>query len=408
VLGSPLGASAAAAAANGDPQLLVTTTSLPAIETGQPLAIQLAASGGTPPYQWVPGSLPAGVTITSGGLLGGEATATGSEPVRVSVVDADNQRVSATLQLQVASGPSIATSALPGGEVGKGYSFQLAEVNGVAPFTWSVPKGGLPGGLVLSSSGLLSGRPGVAGTATIELAVTDGTGSSAEAALAITVLAPPPPPEGYVSVDAAGQAVSVGLVVRSSPAHLAGKTVGVAVEPSGAGYWTVTSVGKVHAVGAARGLGSVARRDLEGMVVGIAAPIGGTGYWIVSSTGHVYGFGSARSLGSVPQTGPHALRGRVVGIAATTLGRGYWIVSSTGQVYGFGSARPLPASAGAATGTVVGIASAPSVAGAGYWVLTRAGAIFAYGAAREIATSPPQPVGGPPGPVPSAGLAGAR
>lgn len=434
-----------ATAASADPPLLVTTTSLSAVETGQPLAIQLDASGGTTPYQWVPDALPAGVTITSGGLIGGAPTSTGTQAVAVSVVDADNQRVNATLQLQVGPGPAITTSALPDGQVGQGYSIQLSEANGVGPFTWSVHKGGLPGGLVLSSSGLLSGRPGTPGTSTIDLQVTDSLGSSAEAVLGVDVLPPPLAPEGYVTADAAGRTVSAGLVAPSSPGRVPGKTVALAVEPSGAGYWTVSSAGNVHAFGQAHFFGSVARRDLEGSIVGIAAPIGGTGYWVVSSTGHVYGFGAERSLGSprllrgkvvgiaatpagrgywtVTSTGQvdafgaarplgsvpsRALRGRIVAIAAATTVPGYWLVSSTGRVYGFGGARPLHASASALTGTIVGIAAAPQDAGAGYWLLTSSGAVFAFGGAREVATSPPQPLTGPAVPVPPVGIAGAR
>lgn len=442
VVGGPV----EAATASGPP-LVITTGSLPAAEVGQTLAIQLGASGGTTPLQWLSSSLPAGVTMTSGGLLGGSPTSPGNQTVAVSVVDASNQRVNASLTLDVAPGPSVTTTSLTGGQVGQSYSVQLSEANGTAPFTWSVGTGPLPGGMVLSSSGLFSGRPGTPGTSSIDVEVTDAAGSRAQAVLTLDVLPPPLPPEGYVTVDAAGASTIEGIVAPASLRTVPGSTVALAVEPAGSGYWSVTSQGSVHPVGGARFFGSVGRRHLRGRIVGIAAPAGGTGYWVVGSTGHVYGFGAEHSIGSVPKK---RLRGRVVGIAASPTGRGYWVVSSSGQVfafgsaqhlgsvpaaalqgrvvgiaamasgtgywlvtasghvYGFGAAQPLPAVSGIASGTVVSIAAAPVDAGPGYWLLTRSGAVYAFGGARAVGTSSPPPVGGLPTAVPSVAIAGAR
>jgi hypothetical protein len=426
---APMTGTAAAAAAG--PPLVVTTTSLPAVEVGEPLSIQLDASGGATPYQWVPDSLPAGVTITSGGLLGGAATSTSSQGVEVSVVDAANQRVTTTVALVVAPGPLLTTPSLPPAQVGKAYSLQLGEANGTAPFSWSIGKGGIPGGLVLSSSGLLSGRPGTSGTSTVDIEVTDGLGATSQALLSLSVQPAPLPAESYVTADAAGRSVSVGMAAPSSSKRLAGKAVALAPESSGAGYWTLTSAGRIHAFGGARNYGSVSRKHLEGQAVGVAPAPDDSGYWVVISTGHVYGFGSARSLGSVPKrsrrvrivgiaattgglgywlvsnTGrvyafgaaaslgsvpSRALHGRIVAIASATTVQGYFVVSSTGRIYGFGGARPLAPSAGRVTGNVVAIAVAPAAAGAGYWLLTRVGAVYAFGRARELATSPPQPL----------------
>src|ERR1700692_2710418 len=55
-------------------------------------------------------------------------------------------------------------STLPSAGLGTAYSTTLAATGGTAPFTWSVNAGELPGGLTLSSVGLLSGTPTVTGT----------------------------------------------------------------------------------------------------------------------------------------------------------------------------------------------------------------------------------------------------
>ena len=441
-----IGSEAPPAAAQGAAgPLEITTTALPAAETSEHLDIALEASGGATPYEWQSIVLPPGVTVTVGGVLEGTPSTTGTEVVAVSVVDAAGARASTTLPLVVAAGPAVAATVLPEGQVGRSYSVQLEATGGRLPYTWIVPHGGIPGGLVLSSSGVLSGRPGRAGRYRIDLGVSDALGAVGRLGFTLDVLPAPPPPEGYVTVDAAGRSTSVGLVAPSSAARLGGSTVAVAAEPSGAGYWTVNSIGVVHAVGAAPFHGSVGRRYLDSPVVGIAAPPGGTGYWVASSLGHVYGFGADRSLGSVPD---RALRGRIVGIAAATHGRGYWLASSAGQVFAFGSARaasrspvqrlmtglvaiaaatttdgywvvdaagrvegvggvgPEPARSAGAVGRVVSMAAVPATSGTGYWLLASSGAVYAFGAASVVPSVTASPSALPV--VPLRGIAGAR
>ncbi|HUY31046.1 MAG TPA: Ig domain-containing protein [Acidimicrobiales bacterium] len=429
--------------------LTIATTALPPAETGEHLSVALLATGGTPPYTWEPVVLPPGLTLSRGGVLGGTPSATGSQEVDVTVVDATDTRVSAAFVLSVGAGPVVTAMTLPQGQVGQPYSVTLAATGGTAPYTWIVPHGGIPGGLVLASSGVLSGRPGRAGRYRIDLGVSDALGAVGRLGFTLVVLPPLPPPpplQGYVTVDAAGRTDSVGLVAASSRARLGGSTVAVAVEPSGAGYWTVNSVGTVHAFGAAPFHGSVGRRYLDAPIVGIAARPGGAGYWVASATGHVYGFGADRTLGSVPA---HELRGTIVGIAAADHGRGYWLASSTGQVFAFGTARsagigrvtrfpggivaiaaatvsdgfyvvsatgrvqgaggagPAPARSGRVVGRVVGIAVPPAAAGPGYWLLSQTGAVYAFGAAVVETTGAPPPAGTVPV-VPPRGIAGAR
>lgn len=69
--------------------------------------------------------------------------------------------------------PGIATSALPGGEVGRRYS-AMVSVNGTQPFTWKLASGTLPDGLELNArTGEISGLPTRAGTYTFLLKVTN-------------------------------------------------------------------------------------------------------------------------------------------------------------------------------------------------------------------------------------------
>ena len=62
------------------------------------------------------------------------------------------------------SGVKITTPALPNGAVGASYNVTMSANGGALPYTWGLLSGNLTGGLTLSSSGTISGIPGV-GTA---------------------------------------------------------------------------------------------------------------------------------------------------------------------------------------------------------------------------------------------------
>ena len=69
------------------------------------------------------------------------------------------------------------SSPLPGGIEGTPYSFQLKGSEGCPPYNYRVILGTLPGGITLSSSGLLSGTPTASGTASFWVELGDICGS---------------------------------------------------------------------------------------------------------------------------------------------------------------------------------------------------------------------------------------
>ena len=75
-----------------EPEELVATTepNAEAIVNEPMTPVVLEASGGTPTYEWTTGStLPAGVTLSTGGELSGTPTETGAFPIIATVTDAD-------------------------------------------------------------------------------------------------------------------------------------------------------------------------------------------------------------------------------------------------------------------------------------------------------------------------------
>ncbi len=65
------------------------------------------------------------------------------------------------------------------GPVGTYYSQSLYASGGTAPYTWSLLSGTLPAGLTISSTGVISGTPTAAGTATFTANVMDTVGANA-------------------------------------------------------------------------------------------------------------------------------------------------------------------------------------------------------------------------------------
>ena len=76
--------------------------------------------------------------------------------------------------------PTITTSSLPGGKVGKEYN-QTLEATGDTPITWEVVGGSsLPAGLTLAADGKISGTPTTAGDYTFSVKATNGAGDATQ------------------------------------------------------------------------------------------------------------------------------------------------------------------------------------------------------------------------------------
>lgn len=365
--------------------LAITTISLPTGEVGGAYGIQLEASGGHGPYSWSTSTaLPEGLALGLRGPLTGTPSVVFDAPITVTVTNALGLQASATLNLDIAPALVIAPIPLPGPIVGTAYSTELQASGGIAPYSWSISSGALPLGLVLSSSGTLSGIPGALTPTTTTFTVTDALGYRSSAALTISVGAPAAPPASYYLVrrDGAVSAhASPGVDVAQTDEGDPANVVAIATDAAGDRYWTATSTGQVIPALDTPFYGSVGKKHLLGTIVGMAALTAGGGYYVVSSTGHVYGFGATHSLGSVERS---RLSGHIVGIALNATGTGYWLASSTGHVYAFGTAhvlherdRPLVTKSVDVATSIVGIAPDPGASG--YWLVARTGRVFTFG-----------------------------
>ena len=189
------------------PPVTITTATLKPAVQGVPYSDTLRATGGTGSYTWsrTAGSLPAGLTLSGGGVISGTPTAQGSSTFTVQATSGPR---SATKDLTLTVQPpalTITTTTLPGGAVGDTYSAALAASGGTGTYTWTRTAGTLPTGLTLSAAGLIGGTPQAVGTFTFTVQATSGA-QTATRSLSITVSAALPPltiattalPGGYV------------------------------------------------------------------------------------------------------------------------------------------------------------------------------------------------------------------
>ncbi|WP_321472203.1 Ig domain-containing protein [uncultured Paludibaculum sp.] len=172
------------------PALQITTPSaLPAATPGLAYSQILSVSGGSSPYNWslAGGSMPTGLTLSTTGLLSGTPTTAGTFNFVTRVTDAASGFSLQSFNLSVGSTLAITTSSpLPNAPLNTAYSQTLTVTGGTAPFTFGVVSGSLPTGLSLSTTGVVSGTPTVAGTSTFTVLVMDGGGLTATKELTIT------------------------------------------------------------------------------------------------------------------------------------------------------------------------------------------------------------------------------
>jgi len=177
----------------GPAPVAITTVSLAAGTTSTAYSQTLTSTGGTGAHTWslTSGSLPNGLTLSSGGLISGSPTATGSFTFEVTATDTESESASKSFTVSVADPVSVTTSSLPSGVTGTAYSQSMAATGGTGTFTWARTAGTLPNGLTLNAAGLLSGTPTAGGTFSFTVTATDGAGRTGSKAMTMTVGAAP-------------------------------------------------------------------------------------------------------------------------------------------------------------------------------------------------------------------------
>ncbi|MBC3839495.1 hypothetical protein GXW82_02560 [Streptacidiphilus sp. 4-A2] len=163
---------------------------------GTPDSVQLngtdSASGQTLTYSAT--GLPAGMSISSSGLISGTPTTPGTAGV-VTATDTTGATGSAAFSFEVdpAGGADVVTVTDPGsqtGTVGTAASLQISGTDSAPGQSLAYSATGLPPGLAIgSASGLISGTPTTAGSYSVKVTADDTTGASGSTQFTWTVSA---------------------------------------------------------------------------------------------------------------------------------------------------------------------------------------------------------------------------
>ena len=161
------------------PTITVTNPGVTTGTSGTAFSQTFTQTGGTGTATFTTASpLPNGLTLSSGGVLAGTPTQTGTFPIDVTATDANGCASSnGTTYSLVISCPTI-TVTNPGvttGTSGTAFSQTFTQTGGTGTTTFTTASA-LPNGLTLSSGGVLAGTPTQTGTFPIDVTATDANG----------------------------------------------------------------------------------------------------------------------------------------------------------------------------------------------------------------------------------------
>ena len=169
------------------PTVAVGPSTIPDGTVGKPYSATLTSTNGTnPSFSISAGALPAGITLSAGGVLSGTPTAAGNYAftVRVTATGANAGQRQFTLRI----GLVLEGVALPAGTTGIDYTAQLTPPAGAtAPVTWKFISGKIAAGLSFGANGTVSGRPTEAGVFTFGAEATDAKGGQGNATFTLVV-----------------------------------------------------------------------------------------------------------------------------------------------------------------------------------------------------------------------------
>gem|GEM_PF-695905 len=177
------------------PTMTITPLTAATGTVGTAYSQTLTGGGGTGPYtSWTvtSGTLPAGLSLSTAGIITGTPTAStgAATSVTVRTTDARGCQVSATISIKVCPVITISPTTLAVSTAGSSYSQTITASGGVTPYVYTVSSGTLPAGLTLSSAGTLSGTPTSTAATNFTVTATDANGCTGTRTYALTPACP--------------------------------------------------------------------------------------------------------------------------------------------------------------------------------------------------------------------------
>jgi len=173
------------------PPVSATCVSINAVQGVAITPVTMIGGGGAGgPYTFTAAGLPAGISISSSGLISGTPTVSGTFSYTVTVKDSAGNTGTVNCSVTVNPPPSatcVVVSAVQGMAIAPVTMTGGGGAGG--PYTFTAT--GLPAGISISSSGLISGTPTVSGTFSYTVTVKDKSGNTGTVNCSVTVNPPP-------------------------------------------------------------------------------------------------------------------------------------------------------------------------------------------------------------------------
>ncbi len=281
------------------------------------------------------GSLPAGLTFSSTGVLSGTPTTSGTFNLMIAATDGLGATTSRSYTLTISPAIVITTASLPNWTTAHaGYLQTILASGGTGTLTFS-ETGTLPAGLTLGSSGVLSGTPAGTGTYAFTVVATDSLGAKGS--------------KGY--------SVSINPALAISPTSLPAAMVGNAYMQSitatgGTLPYSILTVTGFSAGGTGLAASAISANPATGVVTINGTPTGvGTVMFTVNATDAV-GATLSQTYSLTVQTVPMA--GFVISVPAVAAANGFFnftvtaVNSSNQPITGYNGTVHFTSSDGAA------------------------------------------------------------
>ncbi|MGD0831870.1 MAG: SdrD B-like domain-containing protein, partial [Terracidiphilus sp.] len=164
-----------------------TCVSINAVVGNAITPVTMVGSGGSGgPYTFTATGLPAGLSISTAGVISGTPTVSGTFNYTVTVTDSAGN--TGTINCSVTVAPPVSATCVAIVAV-QGYAITPVTMVGSGgsggPYTFTAT--GLPAGLSISSTGTISGTPTVSGTFSYTVTVTDSNGHTGTVNCSVTV-----------------------------------------------------------------------------------------------------------------------------------------------------------------------------------------------------------------------------
>ncbi len=164
--------------------LTLSPTTLPDGVNGTPYPAQtITTTGGLDPYTYAvtAGGLPAGLTLSSGGVISGTPTSAGTYTFTVTSTDVDGDTGTQAYTVTIAPGAvlTVLPTQLPAADYHTPYSAQVFAQGGTGTgYVFTIVSGSLPAGLQMNSAGLITGSADAIGDFPFTVRATDSAGNT--------------------------------------------------------------------------------------------------------------------------------------------------------------------------------------------------------------------------------------